>query len=246
MVLGASRLAMKNWLSGLENFACRCKDCIFSWVFDESEGGFRSGTMFFVAKRVAFYLLSFIMVLGGATIGTVTGAIKGQTTETGLLRGAGVGVLAGVIMAVQLLELMANGEPFSKVALIRSLVNGKIFMEWVSPAVLKAYQWQISSIVETNLREISDIFYVNVRRGLSHDTINKLPIYRFPSGEPTNSIQEISCAICLVDFKNGDFTRCLPSCTHWFHSHCIDEWLNRNGNCPICRTDVMPASGYMA
>lgn len=28
-------------------------------------------------------------------------------------------------------------------ALICSLVNGKIFMEWVSPAVLKAYQWQV-------------------------------------------------------------------------------------------------------
>lgn len=39
---------------------------------------------------------------------------------------------------------------FVQVALICSLVNGKIFMEWVSPAVLKAYQWQVSihSLIE--------------------------------------------------------------------------------------------------
>lgn len=34
---------------------------------------------------------------------------------------------------------------FFQAALLSSLVNGKVFMEWVSPAVLKAYQWQVSS-----------------------------------------------------------------------------------------------------
>lgn len=53
--------------------------------------------------------------VGGATVGTISGAIKGQTTETGLFRGAGVGAVAGAITGVQLLELMVNGEPFSKV-----------------------------------------------------------------------------------------------------------------------------------
>lgn len=32
-----------------------------------------------------------------------------------------------------------------QVALLRSLVDGKVFMEWVGPAVLKAYQWQASN-----------------------------------------------------------------------------------------------------
>lgn len=34
---------------------------------------------------------------------------------------------------------------FFQAALLSSLVNGKVFMEWVSPAVLKAYQWQVSN-----------------------------------------------------------------------------------------------------
>ncbi|CDP05757.1 unnamed protein product [Coffea canephora] len=175
---------------------------------------------------------------GGATVGTISGAIKGQTTETGLFRGAGVGAVAGAITAVQLLELMVNGEPFSKVALICSLVNGKIFMEWVSPAVLKAYQWQISDM-ESNLREISDIFEVNSIRGLSREAINDLPTCNLHSIETTNpSCHETICAICLTDFKNGDCARMLPTCGHSFHLNCIDEWLNRNGTCPVCRRDI--------
>lgn len=48
-------------------------------------------------------------------MGTISGAIKGQTTETGFLRGSGIGAVAGAITAVQLMELRAHGEPFSKV-----------------------------------------------------------------------------------------------------------------------------------
>lgn len=29
-------------------------------------------------------------------------------------------------------------------AILGSLVNGQIFREWVSPALFKAYQWQVS------------------------------------------------------------------------------------------------------
>ncbi|XP_071907545.1 NEP1-interacting protein-like 1 isoform X1 [Coffea arabica] len=191
-----------------------------------------------IRKISPCFPLNFLGTVGGATVGTISGAIKGQTTETGLFRGAGVGAVAGAITAVQLLELMVNGEPFSKVALICSLVNGKIFMEWVSPAVLKAYQWQISDM-ESNLREISDIFEVNSIRGLSREAINDLPTCNLHSIETTNpSCHETICAICLTDFKNGDCARMLPTCGHSFHLNCIDEWLNRNGTCPVCRRDI--------
>lgn len=57
----------------------------------------------------------FIFYLGGAAIGVISGALKGQTTETGFLRGFGVGAVAGAVTGVQLMELILNGEPFSKV-----------------------------------------------------------------------------------------------------------------------------------
>ncbi|XP_071905395.1 NEP1-interacting protein 1-like isoform X2 [Coffea arabica] len=232
--------AIKKWFSGLGNLTFKCKERIFSWLSTELSC-FGSGLLFSVMKRTAVSLLTCIFALdflllsrqrydllnlirkispcfplnflgtvGGATVGTISGAIKGQTTETGLFRGAGVGAVAGAITAVQLLELMVNGEPFSKI-----------------------------SNMESNLREISDIFEVNSIRGLSHEAINDLPTCNLHSIETTNpSCHETICAICLTDFKNGDCARMLPNCGHSFHVNCIDEWLNRNGTCPVCRRDV--------
>ncbi|KAK4420769.1 RING-H2 finger protein ATL17 [Sesamum alatum] len=206
---------------------CVCRELIAS----------QSGLAVRVLKKFAAALFTCIFALGGASIGAVTGAIKGQTTETGFVRGFGVGAVAGAVTGVQLMELIANGEPFSKVALICSLLNGKIFMEWVSPAVLKAYQWQVST-TETSLMEMSDIFEVTTVRGLSQDTIKELPVYQFCNAQTTSSFSEASCAICLQDLNDGESARMLPSCKHFFHLDCIDQWLTRQGNCPICRKDV--------
>lgn len=112
-----------------------------------------------------------MICVGGSIIGTIIGAMKGQTYETGLVHGAGIGAITGAITAIQLLESLANGEPLSKVlytslsniistfaivlyiltsyvylqtAFLMSLVNGKIISEWISPALLKAYQGQVS------------------------------------------------------------------------------------------------------
>ncbi|KAI3456930.1 hypothetical protein Pfo_013593 [Paulownia fortunei] len=216
---------MKRWASTISSWVCR------------GLSGSQSGFVFKLLKQFAVALLTCIFALGGATIGVISGALKGQTTETGLLRGVGVGAVTGAITGVQLMELILNGEPFSKVALICSLVNGKIFMEWVSPAVLKAYQWQISTM-ETGLREISDIFEVYTIRGLSQDTIQELPSFEFNSSETAVPCSDNSCAICLQDLKDRESTRLLPSCRHFFHLDCIDEWLTRQGTCPICRKDV--------
>ncbi|KAI3768972.1 hypothetical protein L6452_00068 [Arctium lappa] len=193
-----------------------------------------------VINKIFMALFTCAFALGGAAIGIVTGAIKGQTTETGLVRGAGVGAVTGAITALQLMEMMANGESFSKVALLHSLINGKVFMEWVSPAVLKAYQWQTSAI-EMSFSDMFDMENTEAR-GLSEDILDLLPKRIF--GNPSESVQnddecnETYCTICLQDFKNGEEGRELSECRHVFHLKCIDEWLIRQGSCPICRRDV--------
>ncbi|CAI9760421.1 unnamed protein product [Fraxinus pennsylvanica] len=74
-----------------------------------------TGSLSTLFRKTAVALLACVMALGGVTVGIIAGAIKGQTTETGFLRGAVVGAMAGVIAALQLMELILDGEPFSKV-----------------------------------------------------------------------------------------------------------------------------------
>lgn len=44
------------------------------------------------------------------------------------------------------------------------------------------------------------------------------------------------CPICLIeiDYENGITTKC----SHNFHHYCLDRWLDRKTNCPICRTEL--------
>ncbi|KAI3511260.1 hypothetical protein L1887_18408 [Cichorium endivia] len=85
------------------------------------------------------------------------------------------------------MDMMIDGEPFWKVALIHSLLNGKVFIEWVSPAVLKAYQWQTSAI-EMSLVDMFDIDNSGTR-GLSEDS--SLP-------GPNNEVADLIPGLSMV------------------------------------------------
>lgn len=46
-----------------------------------------------------------------------------------------------------------------------------------------------------------------------------------------------ACAICLSEFKAGDKVCVLPCDDgHIFHTGCIEQWLQTNSVCPVCRT----------
>lgn len=62
--------------------------------------------------------MDFSLIVGGALVGIFVGAIKGQTTETGFLNGAGIGAVTGALAAIQLLESAADCESLSKVILL--------------------------------------------------------------------------------------------------------------------------------
>ena len=44
-----------------------------------------------------------------------------------------------------------------------------------------------------------------------------------------------NCSICLDNLNYKQYKRILPNCNHYFHKKCIDKWLLKNSNCPICR-----------
>ncbi|KAI3441660.1 RING-type domain-containing protein [Psidium guajava] len=233
-------MMMKRWVCGvLKHVQLRLKEKAAAslWVGDGA-GASRTGCFCRFLKRAFIAAFTCAFAFGGAIVGTITGALKGQTTETGFVRGAGIGAVAGAVTAVQLLELMVDGESLSKVALLCSLVDGKVFMEWVGPAVLKAYQWQVST-QETPYSEISDIYDTLEDKGLSLNCIQGLPEYHFQSSKMAKiSDDALCCSICLQDFQEGETGRRLPKCGHIFHLECLDAWLVRQGSCPMCRDDI--------
>ncbi|KMT04181.1 hypothetical protein BVRB_8g186290 [Beta vulgaris subsp. vulgaris] len=194
-------------------------------------------------KNLALAIGTIIFAFGGVIIGGIAGAIKGQTTESGLCRGAAIGVMSGAIVALELLDSVLNGHFLSKVALFGSIFNGKAFRELVSPAILKAYQWQTSMNEGFANEEGSDLYNIAEIRGLSPELIKKLPVINFHCLNSSNSALSIShtevcCTICLQDLVEGERARKLPGCEHLFHMLCIDEWLARSTSCPVCRKIV--------
>ncbi|KAF3453467.1 hypothetical protein FNV43_RR03907 [Rhamnella rubrinervis] len=236
MSIPAIYLTLKGWFSGTMKVAFRSKEVVCFWVLG-AIGGSAARPLIKLMKKIVFAAFICILALGGAIVGTILGAIKGQTTETGFLKGAGIGGLTGAIAAILLLDSAVDGEPLSKAALFSSLVNGKVFMEWISPALLKAYQWQVSTL-ETSYREISDIYDIAAIKGLSQSCIQKLPSHTYHSAKLPNSHEDFCCSVCLQEWKEGESVRRLPECGHFFHMECIDKWLMRQISCPICRIYV--------
>jgi len=46
------------------------------------------------------------------------------------------------------------------------------------------------------------------------------------------------CMVCLSEKEIGETVRTLP-CMHTFHKDCVDEWLQQNATCPVCKLDIL-------
>ncbi|VFR01334.1 unnamed protein product [Cuscuta campestris] len=66
------------------------------------------------------------------------------------------------------------------------------------------------------------------------DPMDRLPCLSYTSSAHLPK----DCAICLDSFKEDEPCRKLPACDHMFHMKCVDHWLGKVLNCPICRTRV--------
>lgn len=77
--------------------------------------------------------------------------------------------------------------------------------------------------------------WAGTQEGLSADVVLKLPCETWSSEQVLGRCE---CAICLSDFQEGDRVRTLPTCGHTFHKGCIDLWLVRQAECPLCKRTV--------
>ncbi|KAL1373268.1 hypothetical protein AAHE18_01G262200 [Arachis hypogaea] len=190
--------------------------------------------------------LTLCFAVAGALTGAIAGALAAKATHSGLLRGASLGAVAGAILSVEILEAsraywcmeQTGSRGTSSMAdFIEELVRARLIEESISPDILTAYNLQFEQVAHGNrgYDEIHDVNNVVASRGMTKDSLNKLPqhvILKDMKAEDT------CCAICLQDIVVGETARSLPRCRHTFHLTCVDRWLVKNHSCPVCRRTV--------
>ena len=69
----------------------------------------------------------------------------------------------------------------------------------------------------------------------------------FPAHEAPE-LAEVTCAICLDDFDEGDMLNSVEQtkCCHRFHQDCLIMWLEHHDVCPICRRVMVTDSDWRA
>lgn len=84
-------------------------------------------------------------------------------------------------------------------------------------------------------------------QGLCQGDIQSLPKSRFGAAAAAadKSRNKLECAICLVEFQSQDLCRELPGCGHIFHESCIDLWLLRRGDCPLCKHRIQACNASL-
>lgn len=60
---------------------------------------------------------------------------------------------------------------------------------------------------------------------------NILPSTQVLSSEYENEI----CSICMDNLNNSKYIVKIDKCIHLFHKSCINQWLQINNSCPVCR-----------
>ncbi|KAL7115543.1 hypothetical protein ACP275_04G189000 [Erythranthe tilingii] len=50
--------------------------------------------------------------------------------------------------------------------------------------------------------------------------------------------EEGGCAICFVEYEDGETLATITVCKHRYHVFCIRAWLKDHDTCPLCRTQV--------
>ncbi|KAJ4976451.1 hypothetical protein NE237_001557 [Protea cynaroides] len=104
--------------------------------------------------------------------------------------------------------------------------------------MLSAVQSQMGA-GEISFEEVTSIFETGGTKGLSGDSVEKIPKIKITRmNNEDESGERVSCSVCLQDFQLGETVRSLPHCHHMFHLPCIDKWLVRHGSCPLCRRDM--------
>ncbi|CAO2183993.1 unnamed protein product [Urochloa humidicola] len=205
-----------------------------------------------VAGAVVRGIVTFVFAAVGMVLGAVTGALIGLATESGLVRGAGIGAISGAVVSMEVVDKSVaiwrshdSGiwTVLYVLDVIWSLLTGRLVREKVDPAVQSAVNSQMNA-VDAPFREmaptLADVFETGatVSKGMPAAAIAALPAVTITECMDAATGDRMGCSVCLQDFEAGEAARSLPECGHTFHLPCIDAWLLRHASCPLCRRAV--------
>ncbi|KAH0688748.1 hypothetical protein KY285_015900 [Solanum tuberosum] len=139
----------------------------------------------------------------------MTGALIGQETESGFIRGAAVGAISGAVFSLEVFEssllLWQSDESgigcvLYLIDVIASLLSGRLVRERIGPAMLSAVQNQMGA-VETAYEEVPNIFDTGGAKGLSGHFVEKIAKVIISSDNNVDDTGErVSCSVCLQMF----------------------------------------------
>ncbi|XP_012697995.1 NEP1-interacting protein 2 isoform X2 [Setaria italica] len=172
-----------------------------------------------LAGRVLCVFATCVFAAVGSLVGAVTGSMIGLATESGMLRGAGIGAISGAVFSIEVAEAS------------RDLWHSGDSGVWTILNMISA--------ISSPFAETSDLFETGGSRGITADALRRLPAMEIAEDSAVDTAGEaLCCSVCLQDFRVGEPARRLPGCRHVFHVPCIDCWLVRHGSCPLCRRDI--------
>ena len=150
----------------------------------------------------------------GAALGTGVAMTNGRSTTRGALEGAGFGALGGLLMhSFARNNMMMDDDDddlFMRNMMSRVGFGGPVGMMLPFPELHRQQQ-----------------------QGINEEHISQLPTRSYQSND--GKVEQ--CSICLENFKQGESVRTLP-CLHQFHVKCVDQWLQRSQQCPVCKYEI--------
>lgn len=97
------------------------------------------------------------------------------------------------------------------------------------------------------LKRLMEVFSVSDAGCIEKQHLTDALLEKFRQGRATDAAclpcisQPSQCAICMSNFRDGEVLRQLGcSELHVFCNGCIQQWLDKNTSCPLCRKECGP------
>ncbi|XP_026440897.1 putative RING-H2 finger protein ATL21A [Papaver somniferum] len=74
-----------------------------------------------------------------------------------------------------------------------------------------------------------------VKAGLDSSIIESFPRILLDEKLRLPNPNDTTCSICISEYLPTETLKIIPSCNHYFHAKCIDQWLSMSSTCPVCR-----------